>query len=60
LKEGEAKHLGRLEIDGEFELLRLLHRQVARFGAIENPGDMTRCTPELVGGVNSVAHERTP
>jgi hypothetical protein len=33
-RDGEAERLGGLEVDDEFELCRLLDRQVGRFGAL--------------------------
>jgi hypothetical protein len=39
----EAKRLGGLEVDNQFEFRRLHHRQVGRFGSFQNPADVDAC-----------------
>src|SRR5207237_1095628 len=56
-RDGEAERLGGLEIENRLERGRLLHRQVAGLGALENPRDTA--ARQAIGGAEarSVAHQ---
>src|SRR5690348_13526390 len=51
---GEAERLCSLHIDDEFELGRLLDRQIGRLGASENFIDVVARTTEDVGQIRAV------
>src|SRR5580658_2663828 len=55
----EAERLGRLHIDYEFELGRLLHRQVDGLLALEDTSDIIAGLTHRVGYAGAVAHEAT-
>src|SRR5712691_2253757 len=57
--DGEAKGLGGLEIDDQFELHRLLHWQVAGVGPLENLVDIGRRTAPATKYVVRVRHQAT-
>src|SRR5919108_5480793 len=48
---------GSLEINDEFKLRRLLHRQISRFGTFQNLVHVTSRTPIEVSAVYPVGHE---
>jgi hypothetical protein len=52
----ETERLGGLEVDCQFELCRLHHRQIGRVGALENPADIDSGLAIHLLGVGSVAH----
>src|SRR6185369_2729136 len=49
----------RLEIDNEFKLRWLLHRQVSRFGAFQDLVHVNSRAPIEVGAVSPIGHETT-
>src|SRR5262245_66342910 len=53
----EAERLGGLEVDHQLELGRLLDRQIARLGALENPADVNAGLAIGVRKVRSIAHQ---
>jgi len=57
LAEGQPDRFGGVEIDDELERRRLLHRQVFRVGASQNPVDVGRSPIELFREVGAVAHQ---
>src|SRR6516162_3397652 len=58
-RNGEAERLRSLEIDDQFELCRLHHRKVGRFGTLENPADIYAGLAIGVRKVRSIAHQTT-
>ena len=48
---------GRLKVNDEFKLRRLLHRQVSRFGAFQDLVHVNSRAPIEVGGVRPIGHE---
>ena len=50
-RHAEANGFGGLQIDHEFVLRRRLHRQVARFLALENTVDVIRHSPKRVNPI---------
>ena len=59
-RECDAKRLGGLQIDHQFDLGRLLHRQVARFFAFEDASCVKPHKSARVGVVRSMAHRPPP
>ena len=55
----EAERLGGLEVDDQFELGRLLHRQVPRLGALENLVNVASRTSIQVSHTRPVGDEST-
>src|SRR5262245_20531429 len=55
--EGDAKRLGSLEVDDQFNLCDLLHGQVGRLLAFENPSGVDADRMVQVRKVASVAHQ---
>src|SRR5262245_31289894 len=53
----QADLLGRLEIDDELELRRLLDRNIARLGTFQNLVHIRGGAPVQVGNVHAVRHE---
>jgi hypothetical protein len=47
LRNVQPERLGGLEVDYEFELGRLLNRQIARVGTFQNAIDVPRCLAKL-------------
>jgi hypothetical protein len=47
-RDREAKGLGGLEVDDELESRGLLHRQISRPGAFENPVDIASRATQLI------------
>ena len=52
--EGHAERFGGPQVDQEFELDRLLDRQIGRLGASENFIDVVACTAEQIGYIGAV------
>ena len=48
---------GGFEIDHEFELGRLHHRQIARLGALENPADIYAALAIRIAKLGGIAYE---
>src|SRR5215467_3451870 len=59
LRDRKAKRLGGLEVDDELELRRLLHRQISRPGAFEDPIHVGGCAAHLVIEVDAIRHQPT-
>src|SRR5215471_1382461 len=57
LRDGETDLLGRLEIDDELELRRLLDRNIAGLGTFQNLVHIHGGAPVQVGNVHSVKHK---
>src|SRR6516225_645777 len=55
----EAKRLGGLEVDGQFELRWLLNGKIGRLGSLEDAIDIRSRTPEIVEGIRSIRHQAT-
>src|SRR4030095_4908034 len=55
-RDGEAEGLGGLEVDHEFKLGRLLHRQITGFGPLQDPVHVESGAAEHVRSVRSVDH----
>src|SRR5262245_26120128 len=53
----QADLLGRLEIDDQLELRRLLDRNIARLGTFQNLVHIRGSAPAQVGNVHAVKHE---
>src|SRR5437763_6370652 len=51
--------LGRLEIDHQIELRRLLERQITGLCALQDFVHIGRCSPVLLEDIGTVAHQRT-
>src|SRR5438093_5548280 len=54
----DAKHLGRLEVDYQFELGRRLNRQVGRLGTLENAAGIAANATIHVCNAGSVADQQ--
>jgi hypothetical protein len=52
--QGEAERFGCLEVDGQFELCRRLHRKICRLRALEDTVDIVGRAPKQVFDVGSV------
>src|SRR5215471_21097909 len=57
LRDGETDLLGRLEIDDELELRRLLDRNIAGLGTFQNLVHIHGGAPVQVGNVHAVRHK---
>src|SRR5262245_21594831 len=55
----QADLLGCFQIDDEFELDRLLHREISRLGAFQNLVHIRGGTPEQVSNARAVGHKPT-
>ncbi len=55
----DAELLGRLEIEDQLELLRLVYGQVSRFGSLQNLVHVSSSTPPRVRADHPVGHEPT-
>src|SRR5215510_8058315 len=53
----DAKRLGGLEVDGQFELGRLQKRQIGCFRALENTGDIDATLIVLIERTGAVAYQ---
>ncbi len=53
-RHGEAERFGRLHVDHELDLGRLLYRQVGRLGAFEDLVDIAACTAVQIGYIGAV------
>src|SRR5262249_33053183 len=53
-RDREAKRLCSLEVDYQFELGRLLNREIGRLGAFENFIDVVACMAEDIGYIGAV------
>jgi hypothetical protein len=53
----EPKRLGGLEVDGQLEFDRLLHREVGGLGALQNLVHVSGGAPEQVGLARAVGHQ---
>src|SRR5262249_5247664 len=58
-RDGEAERLGRLEVDDQLELARLLNCQISRFGAFKNLVHIYRRALEDVSIVGAIGDETT-
>ena len=56
-RDGKAECFGRLEVDRQFELRRLLHRQIGGFSALEQPIDVNCCAPIKVVRIDAVRNQ---
>ncbi len=56
-RHGEAERIRGLAIDDEFELRRLLDREISRFGALKNLVHVRSGAPEEVGETRAVGHQ---
>ena len=52
----EAERLGRMQVDGEFELGRLQHRKLCRLSAIDDAAGISPDLTESVRKICPVAH----
>src|SRR6516162_609281 len=57
LRDGDAKRLGGLEVDDEFEFRRLLHGEVGRLFAFENAADIDANLVERIVEAAAIAHQ---
>src|SRR5262245_53054646 len=55
--DGDAEGLGGLQVDGQIELRRLLHRQVSRLGAFEDLIDMDSSASAQVRPTWAIRHK---
>ena len=55
----EPKGLGRLDVNHELELRGLLHGQISRLSAFEDPIDVRGCAAHLVIEVDAIRHQPT-
>jgi hypothetical protein len=58
-RDRQADLFSRFQIDDEFELLRLLHREIGGLGAFKNLVDIRGGAPEQIRSVNAIVHEAT-
>src|SRR5882762_7073894 len=58
-RDGEADGLGRLEVDDQLELRRLLDREIPRLRALEDLVDEESRAPEEIRVVRAVTDEST-
>jgi hypothetical protein len=56
-RDREAERLGRLEVDDQLELGRLLDGEIAGLGAFQNLVHVGRGAPKQIGAVRSIGHE---
>src|SRR5690242_1327181 len=56
-RDRQPKGLGGLEVDEEFELLRLLDGEVSGLGAAQDLVHECRCSPVQIGDVYAVGHQ---
>jgi hypothetical protein len=56
-RDREAEGFGRLQVDRELELRRLLNRKVGRIAASENAIDVGRAATPEIGTVGGIAQE---
>src|SRR5262249_44173851 len=57
LGDGDAKRLCRSKIDDQLKLGRLLDRQVARFGALQDLDDIAGRSTEQIAEIRPIGHE---
>src|SRR5271154_952474 len=56
-RDGKAERLGGLEVDDQFELGGLLHRQIGWFVALENAPGIDASLVVLIGKAAAIAHQ---
>src|SRR5215510_7533833 len=57
MRDGQTKGLGGLEVDDQLERGRLLDRQFAGLGPLENLVDVSGGMPKAIGEVRTIGHE---
>src|ERR1700720_413153 len=58
-RDRQAEGLGGLQVEGEFELRRLLDGKISRLGASQNLVYIDRTTSRHLGDIHSIGHEAT-